>query len=138
MFLLDTCVISELRPKLKKINPGVLAWAGSINPSQMFISSITIFEIEMGILAKERKDKKQGEALRLWFENQVRPAFKSRILPFGEDAAILCASLHVPDPKAERDGMMAAIAMEHRMPVVTRNERDFAYTGVKIINPWTE
>ena len=76
MFLLDTNVISELRKTTEnKINPGVKEWAETKMPSTMFLSVITIFELELGILQLERRDKKQGQILRKWLSQLVLPAF---------------------------------------------------------------
>ena len=66
----------------------------------------------------------------------MRAAFAGRILPFTDNTATVCASLHVPDPRSERDAMIAATAIEHRFTVVTRNVQDFANTGVTLVNPW--
>ena len=66
----------------------------------------------------------------------VRAAFASRILPFTDNTALVCASLHIPDPRSERDAMIAATAMEHRFTVATRNTADFVGTGVALVNPW--
>jgi predicted nucleic acid-binding protein len=59
-------------------------------------------------------------------------------LPFGENTAAVCASLHIPNPRSERDAMIAATALEHRFTVVTRNTADFEATGVPLINPWLD
>jgi predicted nucleic acid-binding protein len=86
-------------------------------------------------MALERRTPPQGSALRFWLAG-VKANFAGRILPFNENTASICASLHVPDPKSERDAMIAATALEHRMMVVTRNTSDFVGTGVQLINPF--
>ena len=89
----------------------------------------------IGFQALERKAPPQGSALRAWL-NGVGRAFAGRILPFAETTAPLCATLHIPNPRADRDAMIAATAMEHGFAVVTRNVVDFEATGVKLLNPW--
>lgn len=138
MFLLDTNVVSELR----KINLGtadlnLARWADSVNANSLYLSAVTILELEMGILLRERKDPKQGAALRQWFELRVLPEFDGRIFPLDTVIAQRCARLHVPDPRAERDAMIAATALVHGLVVVTRNESDFEKTGAALLNPWT-
>jgi predicted nucleic acid-binding protein len=135
MFLLDTNVISELRvPKRADIN--VLAWASSQPVAAQFLSSITVLELELGVLQKERKDVTQGAVLRAWLDGQVLPQFAGRVLAFDQSVALRCARLHVPDPRAERDAVIAATALVHGMTVVTRNTDDFKATGVPLLNPW--
>lgn len=135
MFLLDTNVISELRVP-KRANLNVLAWASAQPVGAQFISAITVLELELGVQQKERKDKAQGGILRAWLEGQVLPQFAGRVLAFDQVVAIRCASLHVPDPRAERDAIIAATALAHGMTVVTRNIDDFKATGVPLLNPW--
>jgi predicted nucleic acid-binding protein len=135
VYLLDTNVISELRQGKAQQSPQVRAWAASQVASQLFLSAISILELEKGVLALERKTPPQGGALRVWLAS-VRSSFAGRILPFTENAAVLCASMHVPNPKSERDALIAATALEHRMTVVTRNVKDFEGTGVVLINPF--
>lgn len=135
MFLLDTNVVSELRvPKRADIN--VLAWASSQPVAAQFLSSITVLELELGVLRMERKDAAQGAVLRAWFDGQVLPQFAGRVLTFDQSVALRCAKLHVPDRRAERDAVIAATALVHGMTVVTRNTDDFKLTGVSLLNPW--
>lgn len=137
MFLLDTNVISELRKaRAGTANPNVVAWANSVEASVLFISAITVLELEQGVLLVERRDAKQGMALRAWLDGQVMPEFSSRTLPIDADIARRCAGLHVPDPRVERDALIAATALVHGLTVVTRNIADFDKTGVRLINPW--
>ncbi len=135
MFVLDTNVISELRHGKPNQSPEVRGWAAAQPAGRLFLSAITILELEKGILSLERRTPAQGGALRVWFMG-VRAAFAGRILPFTDSTATVCASLHVPDPRSERDAMIAATAIEHGFTVVTRNVPDFANTGVVLINPW--
>jgi predicted nucleic acid-binding protein len=93
-------------------------------------------ELEIGVLQIERRDKKQGALLRSWLNHNVMPAFAERVLPVDLAVAQRCASLHVPNPKSERDAMIAASAIENRMTIVTRNVSDFCQSGVKVFNPW--
>lgn len=137
MFLLDTNVISELRKaRAGTADPKVLAWANNVDASLLFISAITVLELEQGVLLVERRDAKQGMALRAWLDGQVMPEFVSRILSIDAVVARRCAGLHVPDPRSERDALIAATALVHGLTVVTRNVADFARTGVRLVNPW--
>lgn len=135
MFVLDTNVISELRPGKKNQSPAVRQWAAKQTTSALYISAVTLFELEMGIQALENKSPPQGSAFRTWLSG-VRSTFSGRILSFTENTAPICASLHIPNPRSDRDAMIAATAIEHGFTVVTRNEVDYVQTGVAIINPW--
>lgn len=139
MFLLDTNVVSEIRKAASgRVDPNVLRWAGSVRPSQMFISVITVQELEIGVLLVERRDPPQGGLLRAWLETQVLPGFGDRILNIDTVLARRSAALHVPDPRPFRDGLIAATALVHGMTVVTRNVRDFEPMGVELLNPWDD
>lgn len=135
MYVLDTNVISELRQGKPNQSPEVRAWAASLPTSQFFLSAITILELEKGVLALERKTPPQGQALRVWLTG-IRATFAGRILPFTDNAATLCAGMHVPNPRSDRDAMIAATVLEHGMAVVTRNVADFTGTGVQLVNPF--
>ena len=137
MFLLDTNVVSELRKaKAGRADKNVVAWAAGSSASSMFVSAITVQELEIGVLLAERRDPAQGAVLRRWLEAQVLPAFVERILPVDTAVARRSAALHVPDLRPVRDSLIAATALVHGMPVATRNVADLAPTGVEIINPW--
>lgn len=137
MFVLDTNVVSELRKaKSGKVDRNVVAWASRVSAESLFVSVITILELETGVMLAERRDPKQGARLRSWLDQHVLPSFSGRVLPVDLDVARRCAALHVPDPRSERDALIAATAMVHHMTVVTRNEADFSATGVSLLNPW--
>ena len=137
MYLLDTNIVSELRKaKTNKANKNVTAWAISVPATSLFLSAISILELETGVLLIERRDAVQGALLRVWLDDYVIPAFSGRILAIDTAVAQRCAKLHVPDPGAERDTLIAATALVHGMTIVTRNVMDFEQTGVKILNPW--
>lgn len=138
MYLLDTNVVSELRKaKSGKADAGVIAWAAGLPASELFLSAISVLELEMGVLLVERRDAAQGVVLRSWLDKHVLPAFAERILPVDTAVARRCARLHVPDPRAERDALIAATALVRDLTVVTRNIGDFEATGVKLLNPWS-
>ena len=138
MFLLDTNVLSELR----KLGDGradacVEAWISKQDAAQFYISALTLMELEIGILRLERRDARQGERLRTWMDYHVLPEFQERTLPIDSTVALKCARLHVPDPKSERDALIAATAIIHRLTVVTGNVADFETTGVEVFDPWS-
>ena len=137
MYLLDTNVVSELRRgRSRRTDPRVLAWADSISAASLFLSVITVLELETGILLVERRDPTQGGLLRSWLDGQVLTAFQDRVLPIDNRVARVCARLHVPDRRSDRDAFIAATALVHSMTVVTRNVADFAATDVPLLNPW--
>jgi len=135
MLLLDTNVVSELRGP-HRTNPKVAEWADSVSPSDLFLSSISILELETGALLLGRRDGGQGGLIRQWIEERVLTAFAERILAVDTAVARRCALLHVPDPKPYRDSLIAATAFVHRLTVVTRNRADFEPMGVAVLNPW--
>jgi len=137
MFVLDTNVVSELRKvRTGKADKGLAAWSSTVDAPTLFVSAITIMELETGILQIERRDTAQGALLRAWLDGHVLPEFAGRVLPVDTAVAQRCARLHVPDRRSERDALIAATALVHGMTVVTRNVADFVETGVPIVNPW--
>jgi predicted nucleic acid-binding protein len=137
LFLLDTNVVSELRKvRAGRADPQVARWADSVDAAQLYLSVVTVQELDIGVRLLERRDPAQGRLLRRWLDEQVLPAFTERILPIDTAIALRSAALHVPDPRPVRDTLIAATAAVHGMAVVTRNERDFEGTGVRVVNPW--
>ena len=120
----------------ERAHPGVVRWADSIPAAQFFVSAISLLEIERGALRIARKDAAQGKVLRAWIDAQILTRFEGRILPVDAAVALQGARLHVPDPRPERDALIAATALVHGMTVVTRNSEDFSATGARVFSPW--
>lgn len=137
MYLLDTNVVSELRKaRAGKAHENVAAWAAKAPVASLFVSVITIQELEIGVLLAERRDPPKGAILRTWLEDHVLPTFADRVLPIDTPVARSSAALHVPDPRPVRDALIAATALVHGLTVVTRNVNDFRPTGVELLDPW--
>jgi len=137
MYLLDTNVVSELR-KIRTGNADlhVKKWASTVDASDLYISAITMQELEIGVLLAELRDASKGAILRAWLQGNVTLTFQDRILVVDSLVATRSAKLHVPDPKPFRDSLIAATALVHGMTLVTRNIADFARMGVALLNPW--
>jgi len=140
MYLLDTNVVSELRKAKssninKKADENVVAWSGSVTATSLYISVITILELETGTFLVERRDPLQGAILRFWLNVHVLPAFSGRIHAVDTAVAQCCAKPHVPDPRADRDDILATVLL-YGMTMVTRNVKDFEPTEIEILNPW--
>jgi toxin FitB len=139
MYILDTNVISELR-KAGKTHPNVKKWAECLPSASLYISVISVLELEIGILLIDRRDKEQGAILRAWMDRHVLPTFSGRILAIDTAVAQRCATLHVPanvpNPRSDRDALIAATALVHGLTVATRNVADFERAGVGVLNPW--
>jgi predicted nucleic acid-binding protein len=118
------------------LDPAVEAWALRQNLADHFISVITLTEVAIGVARMERRDPRQGQALRNWFEVAVRQGFRGRVLSVDPDVALVAADLHASEPRPERDTLIAATARVHGLGVATRNTADFARLGVRLVNPW--
>lgn len=136
-FLLDTNVLSELRKPARRADPGVRAWTSAQVATDLHLSVVTILEIELGIARVARRDRAQGATLTGWLENEVLKIFAGRIVEVDVRVARRAARLHVPDPRPERDALIAATALVHDLVVVTRNVSDFGPTGVETLDPWS-
>lgn len=101
-YLLDTNVLSELRKRPGMVNPQVVSWARSRLIDELFISVITVLEIEIGVARVERRDPKQGAMLRAWFSDGVLEGFAGQILSVDLDGVRRTAPLHVPDVRPEQ------------------------------------
>ncbi|QRG10142.1 type II toxin-antitoxin system VapC family toxin [Xanthobacter autotrophicus] len=134
-YLLDTNVLSELR-RTARADANVLAWVRSVPTSSLYVSVISILEIEKGVRQAERSDPSKGLVLRRWLDTGVLTAFAGRVLDVDVPVARCCAGLHVPNRKSEGDALIAATAIVHGLAVVTRNVRDFEGCGVPLIDPW--
>jgi len=135
MYVLDTNVISELR-KGTKAERSVRTWAQAVPATSLYLSVVSVLELEIGTLLIERRDRKQGEILRAWVNSYVLLSFSGRILAIDTLVAQRCAALHVPNPRSDRDALIAATALVHGMSVVTRNVGDFQTMGVDVVDPW--
>jgi predicted nucleic acid-binding protein len=138
MFLLDANVVSELR-KLKRghVDKGVAEWAEGVPLALMFLSIVSVHEMEYGVLQAERRDPAKGGLLREWLDGSVLPTFADRIMLVDLPVALQAATFHVPDPVPFKDALVGATAMVHGMTIVTRNVVDFErFDGLEVLNPW--
>ena len=135
MYLLDTGVVFELRKaRAGRTDPAFAAWAAGLARQNLFISALTLLELDNGAARAARGDKAAGLALRAWIDNQVMAAFDGRILPV--DAAVVRRRGQLPYADA-RDGLLAATAVEHGLTIATRTPAAFKAGRVKALNPWT-
>src|SRR3569623_3425630 len=135
MYLLDTPVSSELRrARTGRADPGVVTWASGIASQNLFVSVLSLLELESGVAAAEKKDRVSGAALREWLASQVMAAFENRILAV--DAAVVKKRAALPAPGSDRDYLMAATALAHGAPLVTRSPQAYRHGRVKLFNPW--
>lgn len=133
MFLLDTVVLSELRKKER--NPGLVRWIADRGDNELFVSVVSIGEIERGIYQQRTKDTVFAQRLTDWL-GQLLLAYDDRILPVTTPIARRWGWLSAELGRADADILIAATALEHGMTMVTRNEKHFAPAGVRVINPW--
>jgi hypothetical protein len=135
-YLIDTNVLSEMR-KATRSHPALIAWTTRVPQREMFLSVLVIGEIRCGIEGVRRRDAAQAAALETWL-SRVSEAFDGRILPVTREIAETWGRLSTPDPVADVDGLLAATAIACNLILVTRNTRDVARTGVRLLNPFEE
>ena len=133
-YLIDTNVLSEMR-KGTRGNPHLVAWTARALRREMFLSVLVIGEVRRGIEGVRRRDAAQEDALEAWL-GRVSESFDGHILPVTRDIAEAWGRLATPAPVAEVDGVLAATAVVHDLTFVTRNTRDVARTGVRLLNPF--
>jgi toxin FitB len=138
MYLLDTNVVSELRKaQAGRADAGVVEWARSVPSAFMFVSVVTLYELEYGVLLAERSDPTKGALLRAWLDTAIPRAFEGRVLAVDTETATRAATYSVPDPAPFRDSLIAATAAINGLSVVTRNVADYArIDGLPVHNPW--
>lgn len=133
-YLLDTCVISELRKTT--CNPGVASWISGIQPDEAFLSVLTLGEIRRGIELHRRKSPAAAGGLERWLLG-LETHYGDRILPITAAVADAWGRLSPHQPLPVSDGLIAATALEHKLTVVTRNVSDFKRSGVNTLNPFS-
>ena len=133
-YLLDTNVLSELRRKQPK--PGVVAWLQARPAQALFLSVLTLGEIRKGI--EGLPDATRRQAIADWLEVELPRYFEGRLLPLDAHTADRWGRLmvHAGRPLPAIDGLLAATALQHDLTLVTRNTRDFAGLGLRLLNPW--
>jgi predicted nucleic acid-binding protein len=136
-YLLDTCVLSALAAKQPV--PEVVAWLADLDPDKAYLSVLTIGEIQKGI--EKLPDSQRKSLLRAWLKDDLLIRFRERLLPVDVGVMLTWGTLVSRmeangTPLPAIDSMMAATALHHGLVVATRNEEDFAPTGVNLFNPW--
>ena len=135
MYILDTNVLSELRKPSRRIVESVESWANTLDSATVYLSVVSLLEIEIGARRKLRRDPEQGRILLDWLHG-LRSFYRGRILNVDERVAAQCAPLHVPSPRSYPDALIGATALTHNLTVATRNVKDFVPLGVEVFNPW--
>ena len=133
MYLLDTDVISELRRRRR--NRNVVAWISNVSAADLFVSVVTIGEIELGIARQRVRNPSFAKDLADWLEVTLR-AYEERILPLTVGIARRWGRLAAQLGNKQLDLAIAATALEHGLTVVTRNVSDFEPTGVTVLDPF--
>ena len=133
-YLLDTCILSELRRP--SCNAGVAAWMSRIEPNEAFLSVITLGEIRRGIELHRGKDAKAAGSLERWLLG-LESHYAERILPITPAVADRWGRLSLHQPLPVSDGLIAATGLEHKLTIVTRNTADFQRSGVNTLNPFS-
>lgn len=138
MYVLDTNLVSEIRKVPAKKNPAVQRWLEKQYSDQLFITSITVYELEVGVQRLARKDSAQAALIGDWLHGILLPGFEGRVLDLDLESSLIAATYQVPDPRPSADCFIAAITQRHHMKLVTRNTKDFLAMDIPLINPWNE
>ncbi|NJN32409.1 MAG: type II toxin-antitoxin system VapC family toxin [Synechococcales cyanobacterium RM1_1_8] len=136
-YLLDTCVISEFVKPAPE--PKVTDWLNAVDPEQVFLSAVTIGEIQFGI--HNRPPSNRRTELEIWLNESLFHQFADRILPLDTDIFLIWGQTTAQQrqqgtPMGVMDSLIAAVALQHRMVLVTRNVSDFGTMGLSLLNPW--
>ncbi|HUF37651.1 MAG TPA: type II toxin-antitoxin system VapC family toxin [Anaerolineales bacterium] len=137
MYLLDTCVISDLVSK--NPTPSVVAWVDSIDEERLYLSVLTIGEIKKGIDRLPVSSRRRE--LEDWLEGELSDRFRGRLVPIDVDVMLAWGALTAGLERAGKrmpaiDSIIAAVATRHALQLVTRNVKDFEDAGIEIIDPW--
>lgn len=133
--LLDTNVVSELQRTRRA--PTVDRWWHTVADESLYLSVLTLGEIERGITRLRTRDTARADALARWTE-AVRDRFDTRILPVDDDVALCWGSFSADRSRSVIDTLLAATAVVNRMTLVTRNVRDFEGLPVRLLNPFND
>lgn len=137
MYLLDIHVLSELRRQAGgRADPRVTAWSKTIALDDLYLSVVTIHEMELGIRRIERSDPAKAAVLRSWLTGFVLPTFGERVLPVDLGCALRSAQLQAAGSRNWQEALLAATALVHDLVLVTRNTVHFSDTEVPLLNPW--
>ena len=136
-FLLDTCIISEFTRH--KPEPKVINWVASISEQTLFLSAVTLGEIQFGI--ERLPDSPRKNQLLGWVNNDLVTRFSDRILSLDNQTLSIWGSLKARleksgQPLPVMDSLIAATALQHNLILVTQNVVDFRARGLSILNPW--
>lgn len=136
-YLLDTCVLSEfIKPKPER---KVIDWLNSVEAERVFLSAVTIGEIQFGI--SNRPASNRRTELEVWLNVSLTEQFAGRILPLDADTFVTWGQMTARqrrqgEPMGVMDSLIAATALQYKMVLVTRNVADFKSTVLSILNPW--
>jgi predicted nucleic acid-binding protein len=135
-FLVDTNVFSELQ-RGKRAARNVLDWLDAVSWNDLFTSVVVLGEIRRGIELIARRDKPQATALEGWY-SALRQRIGHNVFDVDERVMMIWSRLTVPDMLPAYDGVIAATALAHDLPIVTRNVSDYQRVGLRVVNPWKD